>query len=283
MSSYFLARAGAAWTSASGRTDTLLLHLTRVLSTPSGVDTTLITLCYTLTLLHSQLRFALGKQYERLAAQIAEKASDVLYPGETVVATIEPPITYLSQTTAGTKALADLIGDFRIFVRLWGLLGVYTWAKSTYATPPRDAIIKSIVWTQVVVSGFYQFLENGAYLTSKGVLRGDKWTRREDRWWVWSNRFWCAQVSLEFLRLLRVRQLKFNEDFGAQSEDAKEVKIQSKELEQRWWRDLYVNAAWFPQTVHWSTEDGCVPEHWIGVCGTVAGVIGFKERWQETA
>jgi len=209
-----------------------------------------------------------------------------MLPGETVLASVEPPRSGLSETCASVKALADLIGDFRIFVRLWGLLDVYKSARDTYTKPPRDAIIKTLFWAQLVAYGTFQFLENGAYLASKGVLRGERWAKREPKWWVWSNRWWMAQVLLELLRLLRVRQLRYNEDFGAEeTDDSKQVKIQSKELERRWHRSFYANAGWFPVTLHYSFEhesDSPVSDSWLGICGMIPGIIGFRDVWEQT-
>lgn len=67
-------------------------------------------------------------------------------------------------------------------------------------------------------STVFQFLESSAYLASKGVLRGDKWAGRVLKWDVWANRLWLTHVVLETLRLLRVRQLQCNEDYGAKVE-----------------------------------------------------------------
>lgn len=97
-----------------------------------------------------------------------------------------------------------------------------------------------------------------------------------------------AEVVLEMLRLLRVRQLKFNEDYGAEELDTddKAVKVQSKELEQRWWKDLYANAGWFAPSLHYSYQDdehSPVSEAWMGLSGMIPGMIALKEVWGETA
>lgn len=93
---------------------------------------------------------------------------------------------------------------------------------------------------------------------------------------------------MEMLRLLRVRQLKFNEEFGAEKVDAddKAVKVQSKELEQRWWKDLYVNAGWVAPSLHYSFHDeelSPVSEAWMGLSGMIPGVIALREAWREAA
>jgi hypothetical protein len=146
------------------------------------------------------------------------------------------------------------------------------------------------------------------------VLRGKSLQVREDWLWAVSNRFWLAQLGLEMLRLARVRQLRFREELGAERvvEHEKEavwgeterdgvaertqelmeastkqlIKVQSAELEKRWWRQLYVTAASIPLAVHWSFENigtSPVSEALFAGCGMIAGVIGLQDAWEESA
>ncbi|KAK5136956.1 hypothetical protein LTR08_001463 [Meristemomyces frigidus] len=276
------------------RTDAFLTHGHRILSSSAGVEAVLSTACYTLLFVHSRLRRVLERQYERLAFALVSQASEAMLPGETILATIDPPRTWLSESCATVKALADMTADVRMFIRLWGLVGIYSWARNNYVKPPGDVILKTLVWAQVGAKTLYQVLENGAYLASKGVLRGDRWAEREPKWWVWSNRFWLAHTSLEFLRLLRVRQLRYNEDFGAktvidENSDAgiadDRVKVQSAGLKRDWQRDLYSAAGWVPVTLHRSFKhqsQSTASEAWIGLCGMVPGVVGLVQAWEQT-
>ena len=125
----------------------------------------------------------------------------------------------------------------------------------------------------------FQYLENGAYLGSKGVLGFDN--RKITRWYVLSCRFWALHVSLEFVRLARVRFLRRREGNPSGREE-KESKVAMVE-EAKWWRDFYVNAAWMPLTLHWSTEKGIgAGEGTTAALGLVAGVLGLKEAWEAT-
>ncbi|KAK0943380.1 hypothetical protein LTR29_005168 [Friedmanniomyces endolithicus] len=270
------------------RTDVFLTHLNRVLASSTGIEAVLCTLSYTLLFVHSRLIRLLEKRYERLALAIVTKTSSPI----TGVATITPLRTRLLELCAGTKALADLIDDFRFFTRLWGLIAIYGWARENYLAPPGDAVLKTLVWAQVGVSAVFQVLENGAYLAGKGVLRGEKWVVRGPRWMVLSNRFWLAHVLVEGLRLWRVRQLRFNEEFGAKggagvsSFDGGEVKVQSEALRKKWYGDFYANAGWLPLTLHWSFEDESVvplSDTWIGLFGMIPGLVALREVWQQTA
>ncbi|KXL44845.1 hypothetical protein M433DRAFT_134944 [Acidomyces richmondensis BFW] len=274
--------------------DAFLTHFQRLLSTSAGVESLCYTVSFTLIFVHTRLQHLLIRRLERFALSLASSASQSLLPGETVIAHISPPPSALFETTAGVKALADLVTDFCFFQRLcWGLVNIYGRARENYLRPPGDAILKSLVWVQVLVQAMFQTLEDGAYLASKGVLRGRGWKKgKQVRWWAWSNRCWLAHVVLEGLRLLRVRQLRYNEAFGAKNESSDdegeekgEIRMQSEALKRAWKRDWYANAGWFPLTLHWSFEDertSPLSDTWVGLCGIVPGFIELVKAWEQT-
>ncbi|CAK3862628.1 hypothetical protein AC579_5741 [Lecanosticta acicola] len=277
--------------STTHRTDIILSHTSRLLSTTSGVNSLLTTLFFTLTFLHAQLTRLLSARYESLALSIASRASETLLPGETLIATIQPPHLTLASWCAAVKAAGDTVEDGWILMRLFGLFGVYSGARKVYVEGKRDPVIKSLVWAKILARAGFQVLENGAFLVRRGVLRGEKWTARERGLWVWSGRLWLADTVLELLRLARVRQLKYNEDFGAEEvdedeKDKKDFSIQSRALEKRWWRSLYINLGWLPPTFHLSFYDeerSPVSEGWVGFSGMVPGLIALQDAWRETA
>jgi hypothetical protein len=282
-----LARLRPIFSSTSVRTDEFLKHTSRLLTTSGGIDNAIGTILFTATFLHSQLTRLLEKRYEKLALAIASKASQAVLPGETIVASIEAPESKLSRTCAGLKTLAGVSADVWMFLRLFGLFHIYRWASEFYETQHRDAIMKLLVWMQIGSAALFQVLENIAYLASKGVLNGGKWEKRVTSWMAISSRFWIGQVVLEGLRLLRVRQLNWNEEFGAEKKDDDgEIKVQSEALKKRWRRDFYGNAGWLPLTLHLSYEDendSPVPEVWQGVGGLVPSVLGLIDAWKETS
>jgi hypothetical protein len=263
-------------------TDNFLVHASRLLSTSSGIDNTLSTVLFTATLLHSQLTRILARRYERLALALASKADTTLLPGQTIVASITPPPSKLSRTCASLKTLALTSGEMWMFLRLFGLFHIYRWAREFWEASHRDPSIKLLMWMQIAAASTFQAIENVAYLASKGILPGEK---RAMRWMAISNRFWMLQVVLEGLRLLRVRQLGWREELGAESEE-KEMKVQSDALRKRWRRDFYANAGWLPMTLHWSYEhesNSPVPEAWQGVVGLIPSIVGLQDAWRETA
>ena len=289
----------------AGTADRTLVRLSKLLSTPSGTDVLLCTTSYTLTLIHAVLSRVLERRLASIATEIAEKAEGVLLPGETLIASLPAPTStkVIAQVVGSSKALAAVISDFRIFVRLWGVLGLYTWARDTYQDRlPEDAsrkekILRGLTWTAIMSCVGFQVLENGAYLSSKGALTTASWTgdvgkARENAWWLWSSRFWAAYVGVELVRL-GVQQYYASppETIAVSSGDGeKEDKIQREERTKArklenwmWWKDLASNLAYAPMTVHWSLEQGLLSDWGVGACGMVAGGALLADAWRKTA
>lgn len=263
-------------------------HLTRTLSTATGLDAFLATACYTSLFLHTQLPHFTGG-FLRASSRVP---------------TGSPAL----------RALYNALEDHRIFSRLFGLFPLYTSVLDAWRKPHRDPAVKTLLYASLAAGTVFQVLENVSLLVGKGVLRGKSLQAREDWLWALSNRFWLAQLGLELLRLARVRQLRYREELGAERvvEQEKEavwgeagedgvaertqelmeastkqlIKVQSAELEKRWWRQLYVTAASIPLAVHWTFENigtSPVSEALFAGCGMVAGVIGLQDAWEESA
>lgn len=287
--------------STARKTDRLLVRLAALLSNPTSTDALLCTLSYTLSLLHALLSRLLARRLTSLAASLAKEAGAVLLPGETLVATLPAPRTthLLAQTVASSKALAAVIGDFRIFVRLWGLAGIYMWARATWNAPvgtgPRTRALTGVAWAQIACCAAFQVLENGAYLASKGALTGAAWAGeegklRETKWWIWSSRFWAAHVGLEFVRLWVLWRYADDAEgeSGVVDDGEKEGKLIRERREREhwiWWRDLVSNVAYMPMTLHWSVEEerGILSDWGVGLLGAVAGGAMLVDAWRGTA
>ena len=264
----------------ASRSDSMLDRLIRVMSTSAGRDKTLCTLQYLLIIVYTQLSRLQGLRYRRLLLSVSRKLGAVMLPGETVVATLSPPDDKLSHVIAGSKALSELISDFRCFTRVFvETLDLYTWGKSTWNNPPKDGLIKTAVWGQIWTITLYQWYENVAYLASKGVLRGERFnTKQQNKWWVWSSRYWMAYIALEAVRLARVWQLK---PTVTSSDDSAATKAETQEAEALWKRQMTVNLAWAPVSYHYSLESGALSNDWLGVLGLIAGATGFRNLWKQ--
>jgi hypothetical protein len=284
-------------------TDRTLLRLSKLLSTPSGTDVLLCTTTYTLTLLHALLSRLLEQKLANIATEIAEKADGILLPGETLIASLPAPKStkLIAQVVGSSKALCEVISDFRIFVRLWGVLGLYTWARDTYqdSLPPdagrKEKLLRALTWAAIASCVGFQVLENGAYLSSKGALTTASWTgevgkARENTWWLWSSRFWAAYVGVELVRLGLERCYKTALVAEGHGHGEKEDKIQREEALKNqelrnwlWWKDLTSNVAYAPMTLHWSLEQGLLSDWGVGAFGMVAGGALLADAWRRTA
>lgn len=138
--------------------------------------------------------------------------------------------------------------------------------------------------------------------------------------WRWSGRAWGFFVALEFLRLGleggemvrgrlgRVGDSKKGEvedKSGEEREDNGEVggrelelrgeKVEEREMQlaqeneiawekwKKWTRELGVNAAYAPITIHYSLENGAFGEGSLGALGMVVGWLTIGKAWRESA
>ncbi|KAL1297734.1 hypothetical protein AAFC00_006273 [Neodothiora populina] len=264
----------------------MLVHLSRILDKSSGTDSLLQVTQYTLMVLYTQLERVRDKRMHKFFLALIYRASKTLLSGETVIATLPSPTSRLDSIITGSKKLSGMISDFRTFTRLWGLLGIYTWAKATWNKPPADGVIRTTVWIQVLAGVGFQWYENLAYLADKGVLHGEKFnSRTRARWWEISSRYWMAHCLLEVVRLLRQLQLDNKTATAAAattSDEAVANTTRSAASVDAWRRAFVVNAAWTPMTVHYSWEQGCIDDKWIGILGLIASWTGFRQLWKST-
>ena len=110
---------------------------------------------------------------------------------------------------------------------------------------------------------------------------------KQNKAWAWSSRFWMAHVGLDLIRLYRLWMLR--KQRGTEEEkrtDGPKGDVITQRGEDVWmagWtKELVVDMAWAPLTLHWSLEKGLVGEFWVGLLGTVAGVAGLGSLWRKT-
>ena len=109
----------------------------------------------------------------------------------------------------------------------------------------------------------------------------------QNKAWVWSSRFWMAHVILDFGRLYRewmLRKQRGTEEERRTDGPKGDVITEKGEEEWRtgWTKEIVVNMAYAPLTVHWSLEKGLVGDFWVGLLGSVAGVAGLGALWRNT-
>ncbi|KAI1927973.1 hypothetical protein LOZ65_002186 [Ophidiomyces ophidiicola] len=192
--------------------------------------------------------------------------------------------------TPSLLALAALMSETRTALRLLGLIPLWEWGSATVKSPPADGVLRGVAFAQVFVNIVYQFMENVAFLASKGVIPQriiQRWGGI-GKWYIWSTRAWLGHVVLELVRLWRERSLAQRKQ-AAQAGTAVGVldaKEQSVEASRRraWKKSLINNLAWFPLCVHWSLENGAgVPDGIIGVLSMAATAWKISDLWKATS
>ncbi|KAI6245397.1 hypothetical protein HI914_06622 [Erysiphe necator] len=255
------------------KTDQTISHLSRILSTPSGTDSLLLTICYT-SLLTSTILTSISLARLRNTVRILINKALTLPPETTFVLTMKTiPSSRLLNLSMRLKALSSLVSDVRIFSRLWGLITIWTWAKSAFKeNPNEDWALNQLEKSQVIASIGYQFLENHAYLSSKGILGWSK--KKQEKAWVWSSRFWALYVMLEFIRLWREKRVR---------EEKGKYKINEKsQWISDWEKRVLINTVYAPLTVHWSLEKGLISDFFVGLLGSTVGMIKMRQVWNKT-
>ena len=188
----------------------------------------------------------------------------------------------LSTGTPPLLILSSLLSDTRTTLRLFGLIGLWTWGSDTLKSPPRDPVLRTIAYSQVLVNIVYQILENVAHLASKGILNQravEKWGSL-GKWWIWSTRAWLAHHLLDFVRLARVRQLAAKKRAAGEKVDAPTQAVEEKAFK----KSMLNNLAWTPLCLHWSFDNGVgVPNYLIGWLSFAANSWIVADLWKATA
>jgi len=241
-------------------------HLSRLLSTPSGTDRLLSLVYYLSTLL--------APQFSRLALLLTVKL-----PTPVPLVALTPASTALTVASNRLRRLAAKVSDVRMFMRLFGLVGIYQWGSRTLRDPPKDPVIRSLVLGQVAANVGYQILENLAYLNMHSLLSFSK--RTEGRMWLWSTRYWAAHIALEFLKLERTRSLQAEKSRGVRG---LVVSGEEERKAQESWNKAWIcNATTAPLSIHWSLEEGLLDDTAVGAFGCIGAAISIRDAWRGCA
>src|SRR5579871_742687 len=113
--------------------DDRIAHINRVLSTASGIDSTLCFLGYGLVFVSGSLESLRNTStFRSLLSSLSHR--DVNKNGGIVAK--------LGDAAASAKVLGGMCSDFRMAMRLWGMLKIWAGAKATYFSPPKDGVLK---------------------------------------------------------------------------------------------------------------------------------------------
>ncbi|WVQ68386.1 uncharacterized protein L199_006594 [Kwoniella botswanensis] len=292
----------------------LLARLTKLTSTYSGLDASLMLVQYS-----SPLVIALLLRLAALKTRIGLRGKGGSAFG-------------LRQLAEGWGKMGGSIGEARVVFRAFGLLPILTWLLSLHPHPiqslksllqsghlPSLDSPKTLSTLQAISLLLYYPLEHLAWLGGKGVIPlGEKrmgWTG------LWSVRFWALYVLLDIYKLrqtylsllTRTRSLKQSQmakpNLTEKQEEAKGFelppspsspthqnvtsssdqplnlagekdnnKISEKEVLKHDWKvwknDVMINIGYAPLTVHWSTPGGLWSSPLIGGSLGVVAAVG---------
>ncbi|TBU33426.1 hypothetical protein BD309DRAFT_974640 [Dichomitus squalens] len=259
-------------------------HLVRFLSTWSGSDKLFMIIQYTVKLIVPFLQWRARLQY---GAGLRK-------------APVSPAADRLA-------ILGNLIGDARMFFRIWGLLPIFQWLIALERNSPPTRWLRTIERLQGWSMLAYYPLEHLYYLLSHSVIPNKLplpsltafipfvRTKPSDnhipldlgKLGLWSTRFWAAYVVLQLAhlqedsKLLTARERTLNKSkTGATAAEKEDIRKRRSAL----WNEFIVNLAYLPLTIHWSTEKGIISNDvWVSVLGLIAGVASWKSGWEATA
>ena len=185
------------------------------------------------------------------------------------------------------QTLGTLISETRTALRLTALLPLYAWLRELLVDKDRqDIYLRAISITQCLSYIFFQFLENVAFLSDRGVLPRNWLAKRggSAKWWLWSCRAWFAGVLCDFLILFRkalIEQQRRNKVRHTKTE-AEDDSEQS--FDRQWWSELLVASCWLPLSLHYSLQDGLkgMTTGAVGFLGLMAGMQNFAAQWAGT-
>ncbi|KAI8954626.1 hypothetical protein F4801DRAFT_479489 [Xylaria longipes] len=282
--------------------DAFLAHLQRCLSTPTGIDTVLLFVCYSSRLTSAVLTTLVQPALQRSAERLIALAS-ALPPSATLVFNAKTlpstGVALVLELAKRLRALSGLTSEARTILRLWGLLGMYFWgrrlilkwrqskqqqAETGGGGDSSSKLETSIAWSQLAACVVFQALENGVYLSSKGVLGWAPATQAKAA--RWSARFWGSFVGLELVRLLcessrRGRRTRADKFAGGKTVAV--VEREEREWADTWRKTVVRNLAWAPLTLHWSLEKGLVSEMAVGALASIPSVLQIRDLWRNTA
>ncbi|TGJ87380.1 hypothetical protein E0Z10_g1346 [Xylaria hypoxylon] len=257
--------------------DAFLAHLQRCLATPTGIDTVLLFVCYSSRLTSAALTTLVQPALQRSASRLIALAS-ALPPSATLLFNAKTlpssSVAFVLELAKRLKALSGLTSEARTIMRLWGLLGMYFWARRLVLKLRQqkqqsdDKFETSIAWSQLAACIAFQTLENGAFLASKGILG---WAPRDPE----------EGRGVERASSKRGRRSRAEKFTGGKTVAV--VEREEREWTENWRKTVVRNLAWAPLTVHWSLEQGLVSELTIGALASIPSVLQIRDLWRNTA
>lgn len=268
--------------SAPTRADALLSHIHRCVQTRAGTDVVLLWLTYASRLSANLIEHvALPKAASTGLLKVALSLSAIAFrPGSATAA-------LALQLAARLRALSAVLGEIRIFNRLWGLLGLYFAAKGAVAkaraakaegaAESTDVTFDTVLsYAQLTALVSYQAAENAAYLSSKKILGFSP--QMQAKLGKWSVRSWGLYIGMELAKLMieRSRRVPLKAYTAEKVEEEKKWRV-------NWSTEFLRTLAWAPLTVNWSVNEQFLSDTTISALAFYPSMGMMKDLWRSTA
>ncbi|KAK4115265.1 hypothetical protein N656DRAFT_696860, partial [Canariomyces notabilis] len=295
--------------------DAFLTRLDKCLSTPSGIDTVMLFVCYTSKLASSVLaslsRSALRRSAREWIALVAAlpRGTTVVFSSPTSAsgaagksAVPIPSAAALALLLSKRLAsLSSLLSEARMILRLWALLGMYFWARG---------LVRRTLLARFQSRRQQPQQQPAATANEKDVATSSPpapapMTNTEAAV-EWTRLLLCvAFQSLEnaaylsqrgVLGLTPAQQGKayrwsarlWGGYVGVElgrllAERVAPTQTQTKAERAEWTKKTVRQLAWAPLTIHWGSEKGLVSDTMVGLLASIPGIIQLRDLWASTA
>ncbi|KAJ2769683.1 hypothetical protein IWQ57_003003 [Coemansia nantahalensis] len=185
------------------------------------------------------------------------------------------------------RLFSSLVADYRIMIRLPGLLGMAQAIRHCEQSPAPSRTLQWLDRAMNLSLVCYYPLEHAYWLGAHRILPLSD--RAVEDAGYWSCRFWAAWVAMQFARLgVEHRQIAARRrrvlTRGSADAATMQHELDAVDADARSWKiQLLINACYFPLTLHWSVRGSTFPEVAVGVFGTVAAIAQAYNVWQATA
>jgi hypothetical protein len=179
------------------------------------------------------------------------------------------------------RALSDILDDWQIITRLWGLLATWAEAKEFLTnlssrneieekkSNPRKYLVLTTIRATYLLGLFgYYGTENLAWLTRRGVFKCSEKT--ESKLMIWSLKAWGIYVMSGIAQLLYDRY-----------ESKRTGEEQDEEARTEWRRNFVHLFLYGPLTVHWIRDGGLFPEAIASFLAAYTEFITVRGLWKD--
>ncbi|CVK95753.1 uncharacterized protein FMAN_13695 [Fusarium mangiferae] len=270
--------------------DAFISHLNRLMHTRESHDALILFLAYAAHFVATALETPIPGRLKNWLLRLSEILVRIVPPrllsflSAMSISPMKGPLSANKPLIADRfRALSNILDDWQIITRLWGLLATWADAKEFLtnlaseneseekkSNPRRYLALTAIKATYILGLFGYYGTENLAWLTRRGVF---KWSEKtESKLMVWSLKFWGVYVMSGMAQLLYDRY-----------ESKRTGDDQDEEARREWRRNFVHLFLYGPLTVHWIREGGLFPETIASFLAAYTEFITVRGLWKETA